>query len=527
MKKSKNKDTKKRKRNTDNQPPPPLELQGDDLISKLPPEIIHNILQRLDSPSEAARTSILSKAWHRQFWQSYPVVEYRDSPSDSHSSSRFRSFVASSSRRMIGYFLHNRTPLSALRISLLDTPARDQFELLIGSAARLAASCGSPLEISIEVDAPYGNVLPQSALQNCSRTKVVILSGCHLGEFANSFWAENCPNLETLSLEDEFLPFRLGRIQLTAVPLPLKNLKLGGGIKLKAAAPNLKSVAFHGQSQVTQQEIDELTSLFPSLESVCFRNSIFEGCKFRLKISSPHSKLRKFSLINCWTELDQVVEIVIDAPKLDTFVYGHSSFSPPISNVELVNVASDFQFEVVAHGRHGTKCYAYGWYVDLRPFLERLRSQLRNNNLVLKLWGMECFSSFEIQSQVPWSRITSRDFVDVDHLELNARFWSDTRYSRSGCLLDGCFSICRPTYMSVVQCGRKTEFVEYICRQLMSIRCFKCHHHANKCWRHCLKDAKIKSDTGEMMQLSRFVVSSIADGKLLASNFVLTWEGVD
>ncbi|CAN1152132.1 Putative FBD-associated F-box protein At1g55030 [Linum perenne] len=46
-----------------------------DRISQLPNEIIHRILQSLDSHKSAARTSILSRRWGH-LWRSYPVVEY-------------------------------------------------------------------------------------------------------------------------------------------------------------------------------------------------------------------------------------------------------------------------------------------------------------------------------------------------------------------------------------------------------------------------------------------------------------------
>ncbi|CAN1844130.1 FBD-associated F-box protein At3g52670 [Linum perenne] len=48
---------------------------GDDLISKMPDQILLSILQRLSSAKEAARTTVLSKRW-RSPWQSYPFVVF-------------------------------------------------------------------------------------------------------------------------------------------------------------------------------------------------------------------------------------------------------------------------------------------------------------------------------------------------------------------------------------------------------------------------------------------------------------------
>ncbi|CAN0864906.1 hypothetical protein LINGRAHAP2_LOCUS9071 [Linum grandiflorum] len=540
-------DRKKRKKNTINLlSPPPLELQGDDLISKLPSEIIHNILQRLESTAEAARTSVLSKIWDLQFWRSYPVVEYRDSVK--HSSSRFSSFVASSSRRMLGYFLHNRTPLSALRISLLDKPAEDQLKkLLFDSASRLAASCGSPLEISIEIGRERftSYILHPSFFRNCSRTRVFRIRGCYLGDFGNSFWADNFPNLESLSLHYQNLLPVVGagsitvigadadyvdwlrthsdypqlRIQLTAVPLMLKNLELRGYIMLKAAAQNLKFLAFE-DCEVSQQDLDELTSVLPSLESLSFQMSIFVSEELRLKISSPQSKLRELRLTDIqYPRRRPLEEIVIDAPKLATFVYG-----PPVGIVNVVKFASDCRFVVVSGMCENL--FTYERYVKLGLFLERLRSQLPYNNLVVKLQGLQRHFKFrQIRSEVQLNKIASRDLVDVNHLELDVGSWKDSTFRRNKYLLDGCFSACRPRSMSVVQTGPggRTQFFEYICRKLMIRRCVKCDHE-DKCWRHRLKDVKIKSHEGKLMLLSRAVVSSMAEGEKTASTFVLTWE---
>ncbi|CAN1187412.1 hypothetical protein LINPERPRIM_LOCUS31832 [Linum perenne] len=366
---------------------PPLDTT--DLISKLPPEIIHGILRRLGSPEQAARTSVLSRTWHRQIWRSYPVIEYRDS--EQLSGSTFPSFVSSSSKRISTYFIPNRIPLSAFRISLRKVDRYRQLDKLLESSSSLAAICGSPLEISVEIHSGYYGILLKTAFSNCSRTRILNLSRCIVYGFPGEFFVY-FRNLESLNLLEAILfnnvgrleiPFvshlkslkiermftRVNEIKLTSAPL-LQTLELRFHCKLKielsssSAAPNLKFVTISDHEEVEQQDIDDLTSNLPSLEYLCFENSKFASGECWLRASD--SKLTEFSLTNCSLA---PLEIKIDAPNLATLVYKQRDFEPPLRDVSVINVASDFQFTVVVVKTEGS---SVRWRELLAPFMIQL-----------------------------------------------------------------------------------------------------------------------------------------------------------
>ncbi|CAN1754167.1 F-box/FBD/LRR-repeat protein At5g53840 [Linum perenne] len=83
----------------------------DDRISELPDEILHEILKRLQSPMEAAKSSLLSRRYIH-IWRSYPILEFH-CPEDYYSR-KLRLFVAAAAKRLSSSG-HNR--IIALRIS--------------------------------------------------------------------------------------------------------------------------------------------------------------------------------------------------------------------------------------------------------------------------------------------------------------------------------------------------------------------------------------------------------------------------
>ncbi|CAN1266300.1 Putative FBD-associated F-box protein At5g56690 [Linum perenne] len=73
-----------------------------DQISSLPDEILHDILERLRSPKQAAKAALLSKTWSH-LWLSYPVLEfdyYTDYTNIGPSRSTMDSFIAAAMRKL-------------------------------------------------------------------------------------------------------------------------------------------------------------------------------------------------------------------------------------------------------------------------------------------------------------------------------------------------------------------------------------------------------------------------------------------
>ncbi|CAN1138448.1 hypothetical protein LINPERHAP2_LOCUS10689 [Linum perenne] len=385
----------------------PPQFNPQDLISKLPVEIIHDILTRLNSPEEAARTSVLSTTWHRLFWRSYPVVEYRGSDKlldpnrywcKSKFQTKFQSFVASTTKRLRNYLLRDRTPLSELKISIAignslhkSITISELLDELLESVSSLNSVCGSPLKISIESTDSFQYIVPESIFLNCSRTQVMKLDCCSLKKLpdCSSFLAEG-KNLESLrlltmvkmqmlgsnlhnlkSLEIRELDSSFEEVHLTSAPL-LESLNLINH-KLKivssSAAPNLKFLKISSyRVEYTQEEFDDLTYNLPSLESLSFSGIEFANGVYWLGTSTPTYKLREFSLGRC-----SLTELKIDSPNLSRMIYSPNTRISPISKVDLVNVASNFQFQLdvncISKSSFRSDYSVYDWFDCWRVIL--------------------------------------------------------------------------------------------------------------------------------------------------------------
>ncbi|CAN1297491.1 hypothetical protein LINPERPRIM_LOCUS23487 [Linum perenne] len=538
----------------------PPRFNPQDVISKLPVEIIHDILIRLNSPEEAGRTSVLSTTWHRLFWRSYPVVEYRGSDKlldpnrywcKSKFQTKFQSFVASTTKRLRSYLLRDGMPLSELKISVAigkslhkSITISELLDELLESVSLLNSVFGSPLKISIESTDSSQYIVPESIFLNCRRTQVMKLGSCSLEKFpdCSSFLAE-AKNLESLRLVSVVEMQRLGSnlhnlkflevrelcrnyeakdldssLQvaplLETLDLTNRNLK----ILSPSAAPNLKVLDICGflQSKFTQEELDELTSNLPSLESLSFALVDFASRECWLGTSTPAYKLREFSLYNCswFRPLSPLKELKIDAPNLSRMCYNPGAAAPPISKVDLVNVASDFQFQLDVDGisvlDFGGDYSVYEWFDCWRVFLATCQTQF--NKLIVKLHNLRGLVMMlphieKVESEAPWSSLTP-NLVVVENLILETGYWRDCQFTKEGNLLHGCFSICRPKLMSVVHTNPKNSELllpEYICGKLMNRKALKCCCESS-CWQHCLKDVKIQSRGREMVEIYRDVV---------------------
>ncbi|CAN0923777.1 hypothetical protein LINGRAHAP2_LOCUS33748 [Linum grandiflorum] len=551
--------------------PPPRRFnppQGTDIISKLPVDIIHDILRRLKSPEEAARTSTLSRIWHRRIWRSYPFVKYYPSESDHELldpnrywikpefQTKFHSFVISTAKRLRIYLPRNTIPLSEFKIRVNNgSRVSELLDELLDSLSSLSKVYGSPLKISIENNDRFTYVLPDSILQNCSRTRVLKLEGCSLEGLSNCsrFFAEEGRNLESLSLVSVQEIERLGSNFHDLKSLEVRELNWGGTVqelqisaapsleildvlncKLKvlssSAAPNLRSLEIYGNpAELTNHELHEITSNLPSLESLSIARKQFASGKCCLRISNPPYKLKEFSLSSCLHK--PLTELKIDAPNLSRMIYNPDEIVPPFEKVDLVNVASDFHFELDVWC--GMVYDIHEWFVGWREFLTKSADQFRNLTVKLRdlkvavTWQPE--RSQKLESEEPWSRMTP-NLVVVERLILETSMCRDSPCSQQGHILHGCFSICRPKLMSVavvnigpIHSEYDVNLPTYFCRKLMSRNAVKCCGDKSTCWRNCLKDVKIKGDNGESIEISEDVISSIFERKQTSVTFMLTW----
>ncbi|CAN0927550.1 hypothetical protein LINGRAHAP2_LOCUS35969 [Linum grandiflorum] len=336
-----------------------------DRISDLPPEIVHNILYRLDW-SEAARSCILSKTWYSIFWRSYPVVEYHDfhyyDPLDDpdherEQLDRFQSFAVSSCERLLIHHIPNRTALKAFRISWLLGGARSHYLLrhFLEFMSLFSTDCGSPLEVSIRAD---GYFTLELLRQYYSRTEALNLTGC---SFPYDSELTNLGKLKSVKIK-RAKTCSVESIRLTDAPF-LESLELDYlGLKISSpcSAPNLKTLRISNYREVAPATklIDDLICNLPSLESLSIEKSLFlfEGSDVGprwLTISSP--KLRELSLTECsWCDhyswgMSKGIEI--NAPNLEAFRYTYQDAAEVgLTEFKFVEKARKFRFVAVLAG---------------------------------------------------------------------------------------------------------------------------------------------------------------------------------
>ncbi|CAL1405534.1 unnamed protein product [Linum trigynum] len=294
--------------------------RGEDRISQLAEEIIHSILNRLKSPEEAAKTSVLSRRW-LQLWRRYPFFEFPLSKS----STKFRSFVASSSRKLLAS--SSSTPdsdhswcaaIQDFRISVQDDGfEKEDLDRLLSLIADHADGLLllSPVKFVLRVD-PWRTRPSYSLLRvpNWSRTKSITLSGCDLGNHDNcSNGLASLGNLESLRLEVVHFSERLLHGFLDNAPRLVK-LKLWGVYWIDrlevVSSPRLRSLGL----------------------SYIYRSKNRSERMRRLRISSPELKMLSMA---CGT----LEELEIDAPDLVSLSWAVNSCGP-VTKVNIVNLAS-------------------------------------------------------------------------------------------------------------------------------------------------------------------------------------------
>ncbi|CAN1266912.1 F-box/FBD/LRR-repeat protein At5g22700 [Linum perenne] len=175
-----------------------------DRISELPEAIIHDILERLESHESAARTSILSKRWLR-LWSTFPVVEFKRYYESEEIQSKFQSFAAATTKRLLAAV--PPLPLDSFTIELLLEPEWEQLrQCLLQLLSSVPGGRSSPIEVVVRITFYRINSsvlapIEGGMLLNFSRTEFLDLTGFDLSGLHNF---ENChlDNLQELSLED-------------------------------------------------------------------------------------------------------------------------------------------------------------------------------------------------------------------------------------------------------------------------------------------------------------------------------------
>ncbi|CAN0914308.1 hypothetical protein LINGRAHAP2_LOCUS28483 [Linum grandiflorum] len=227
------------------------EADGEDRISCLPDEIIHNILHRLPSPKKVAKLSILSKRWNH-LWLSYPILRLNENEFRSRSELRprylFDKTPVYAPRGPLQGFMdallrklsHPAATISVVRITVAEDRWGAEFcsDFLDGVMGRLVPSSTKEIDFRFGHDITFGEELipsdynaynvPQRLLQ-FHKLKVLKLAFCSFrlyDEYENNPFAGLGSCLELLSLHHVSFPNDRSLNDMIASSPRLKSLQL-------------------------------------------------------------------------------------------------------------------------------------------------------------------------------------------------------------------------------------------------------------------------------------------------------------
>ncbi|CAN0896207.1 PI-PLC X domain-containing protein At5g67130 [Linum grandiflorum] len=503
-------------------------VAGVDRISQLPVEIIHIILQSLDSHKSAARTSILSRTW-LHLWTTYPDVEFKDIGVN------FESFASATSKRLrlagppllLDTFTVKLGRWEDLVVGRGKEWLESYGETFIPSLYRLlsSGSSRSPIRVSIKNYLDNCNDFSPclDMFLNCGRTKFLELTSCDISrsefninsglenleelrldsvavrEYSFSSFLANAPRLEKLTLRwirgirhsldisaakfpslkslcvyhahDEF------KLELSSAPL-LENFSFSGSLNFLnvVSAPNVKSVDLQPDYNLMHGEIEELISKFPSLESLGLSAGRLTSCNHTRKIRISAHTLRKLTL----EYLCSGTEIEIDAPNLEILTIEASKLDIKCNVVNVVRVAPSCRF-VFACSPFGMMTIGTSWLIELRKCVKAFAARFRH--LVFKLELDLRYCTVETLDLTLVGMESSP--VTVGHLLMGIDFKSATTEAN---FFDIALSAFHPKKLSIAESPCNRRLFSYVSEQIDRKNQRNCCSN-DMCWRHQFKDA--------------------------------------
>ncbi|CAL1393573.1 unnamed protein product [Linum trigynum] len=305
-----------------------ISATSEDRISDLPDDVLHLILRRMNSPTQAGKTMALSRRW-RSLWRSYPVLEFDEAdchsrrgwkicPAAAVATDYLHKFTAASIERFSG----NQLPIEAFKVSLAreDVRIKRRRAVILEQLLSLALERErKPGEITMDIT---GYRLPCRKGILTSGLKILRLTGI---KFGSDWRCDDLPPLNSLRL-----------LRLKYVKFNHENLLAN----LIARAPFLETLEYRGSAagSTKLQVISKLPTNLNSLRFLCLENVAIENNDqlfTNLISSSPLletlelreiSKLRKLRVISRLNNLKTIKigypldaeRIEIDAPGLET-----------------------------------------------------------------------------------------------------------------------------------------------------------------------------------------------------------------
>ncbi|CAN1180074.1 F-box/LRR-repeat protein At5g02910 [Linum perenne] len=299
---------------------------GDDRISSLPDEVLHEILDRLPSRKQAAKYTTLSKRWNH-LWLSYPVLEFvcTDYTHNAPSKSSTDSFIASVRRKF------SSSGLNYIKSVRIDSRDYD----FIGAILDLIQN-REPQEIHVKTGRYL--VIP-ILLLNSSRLRTLKLECCKLSEQDQNREPEeidmtlrrdsviptlllNSSRLRTLKLfgckllEDQYKMINLRVLHLSHVSIDVRVLN-----SMIAAAPLLEELTLFCLN--TRVEFWEMCDVQEPFEIVVGALHYLESLSLQtldcLEIicSSELPSLKSLEIIDCGCLRDHAVsKLISKSPSL-------------------------------------------------------------------------------------------------------------------------------------------------------------------------------------------------------------------
>ncbi|QHO33371.1 Putative F-box/FBD/LRR-repeat protein [Arachis hypogaea] len=546
-----------------------------DKVSDLPKIILHDILSRLPY-KDAARTSVLSKAWH-ETWSSFPILVFdgsrcvrvhwkdrKDPVKIQDNRRKANSFLKSVDRTLVR-FHHHGFAIKEFNLSMMFFHPRfmphlvDRWMKIVGESSSIQV-----LKLELQLaDCFFGcefgshnyYYLPPDVLKAKSLTELVLLGKIRADKLIVNHRIR-FPMLRILSLVYVYLGHEQALEDLISGCPMIEDLILEHCVGLENVKvhdlPKLKSAKFYGfrEIHVDVPSLENLhlgnDELFPCDISIdkC-RNlkvfllgpvsSVFVSNQWLRELFDKFPFLERLELKGCVTSESLMIsssrlkvlsfqacvelkEAKIDAPNLESCRYsGQSSHMP--AAISFVNCSNQVDFD-------------FGFPIESRMDLKGLRAFFQNiapRNVMVSLYlgimrgSSIVFNEDVLQNvQVPLPRIkelrlsVAEETEELCVLLMNDLFWS-FRPAIISLNLKLCSRIFLKLLLEKLRCHNEEE------------RC--CSSSQMKCWWHDLKDVKVRSYPEKYENLSdcEALLDSLPINfsfRALRLNFELEWDSL-
>ncbi|CAN1266294.1 F-box/FBD/LRR-repeat protein At5g53840 [Linum perenne] len=489
-----------------------------DQISSLPDEILHDILERLRSPKQAAKAALLSKTW-KHLWLSYPVLEFyhTDYTYSAPSRSTMDSFIAAAMRKFSSSGL---TYIKSVRIDSYDSAfIRAIFDLIQNREPE-------EIDMSLSTESVIPTLLLNSSrlrtlkLHRCKiledqYTKMINLKELHFAlvkidiQVLNSMIAGS-PLLEKLTLiclytSSKSVPDSIQIVLGALQSLESLSLRLLSCNELEmicsSLLPSLKSLEIYRCLKVTDHVVNELISKSPSLLSL---RLVRLDKVNELKIESP--TLEKLELVSSEWNRQRKVVLHIDAPRL-VHVYFIGSM-PGISDATNSFQAAQIRSATVDLSLYCNFIKNFN-FKELKEFLRKVTRLFQFVKLKLDFLKEDFIGCDQVEDDSPAPVIESVELKYCGQWELLHKQWGVYRT-----ILDNVLWSCHPKYFITRRDHiNRLPSLELINKVFVERTSPNCEQIACKCWRHQLKDVKIVNirDTKEeeLMNVSADVITNL------------------